>query len=71
MKNTKRFAYLFPLGGTIQWSGENVDTLTDRLKSRTMFTDEDRYCAEDFIEHCTAGSHMSFSGGEMLFCTKD
>jgi len=61
----KKFAYLFPLGGKIEWSIETEDSLPTRAD-----TAEDRTEISDFIRVSKVGWHTQLSTGEFIFRTE-
>lgn len=61
----KKFVYLFPLCGQIQWSGDTAETL---INSRAS-TEDDKAEVKEFVETASVGSHMQLSTGEFIFRT--
>ncbi len=58
----KKFAYLFSLGGRIEWSGEDETTLHNRSG-----TEQDANLILDFVETSKVGSFIRLSTGEFVF----
>ena len=51
----KKFAYLFTIGSTIQWSSETADTLKARLANDSIDT---RVKVAEFVKRASAGHQI-------------
>lgn len=60
----KKFAYVFPLCGKLQWSGEDEKTVMRRADN-----EKDKNEITEFLRIGPVGSFMSLTTGEMIFRT--
>jgi hypothetical protein len=60
-----KYAYCFPIGGTIQWSAETDESLQKRPDN-----DEDQVAVDDFIATAENGDFVTFTTGEIAFKTR-
>jgi hypothetical protein len=58
----KKYAYIFTIGNSLQWSGETEQTLLKRGAN-----EDDKQMISDFIDHGSVGSFIKLDTGEMIF----
>jgi hypothetical protein len=64
----KKYAYVFSIGTKIVWSGDNEETLRNRVRTEKDTVKED---LEKFIKTCEPGDFMVIEPyGDMIFCVR-
>ena len=58
----RKYAYVFPMGNGLTWSGETADSLRQRTKDPIDLQE-----IEGLIEADRAGNFVTLSTGEMIF----
>ena len=61
---TKKFAYVFPIGTKLVRSYDTEEMLRNRVSGEDATVVAE---VNEFIQHATVGSDMSFDTGEIVF----